>query len=114
MAINTSQIGFVACSSTNVTSSGYVTIPFGTEAANPGTFPSTPISVSKLQITDTTGKILKIAYGDSGSEVDMYTNAPSGTIVISKYFPPNVRLSVRAIDSSNNASSGYIAVSLVP
>lgn len=114
MAANISQIGFIACASTNVTSTSYVQINFGTEAANPATYPNTPISCGKLQITDTSGKILKIASGASGSQVDMYTCSPNGSIIVNQYLAPNTSLWAKAIDSTNNASTGYISVSLVP
>lgn len=118
MSANTSQIGFIAAASTNISSSAYVEIPFGTEAANPATFPNLPISTSKLQITDTTGKLIKIAYilagGAASSQIDMCTVAPNASIVISKYFAPGATLYAQALDSSNNATTGYVVVSLIP
>ena len=114
MAANTSQIGYIAASSTNITSSAYVQIPFGTESANPNSYPNLPISVKALQITDTTGKLIKIAFGPSGSQTDMYVVEPNGSIVVSIYFQPGVSLWAQALDSTNNASNGYIVVSLIP
>lgn len=114
MAANTSQIGFIAASSTNITSTTYVQIPFGSEAVDPLYYPATPISVKGLQITDTTGKLIKIAFGSAGSQTDMYVVAPNASIVISKYFQPGISLWVQSLDSSNNASSGYVVVSLIP
>lgn len=113
MAANTSHIGFIDCSSKNVDQSSYVQIPFGSQDVNPITFENTGINASKIEITDTTGKILKIASGPAGSQVDLFTCAPSATIVINNiYIPINTPLWVTALDSTNAASTGYIVVSL--
>jgi hypothetical protein len=90
-----------------------VQIPFGTESANPNSYPNIPTSASKLQITDTTGKIIKLAIGVAGSQMDICTVYPNGSILINQYLAPGAAIWLQAIDSSNNASTGYVAVSLI-
>lgn len=116
-APNTSQIGFIAASTTNISSSAYVQIPFGTQVGNPSTYPNLPVSTSKIQITDTTGKLIKLAYILPGSnllQTDFLTVAPNASILINYYFAPGAALYLQSIDSSNNATSGYVVVSLIP
>lgn len=114
MAVDTSHSGFVACATTNITSSAYIQIPFGSETVNPSTYPNSAISCSKMEITDTTGKILKIATGTADNQVDQFTCAPNETIIITNfYLPANTAIWAKAIDATNNASTGYLAVSLM-
>jgi hypothetical protein len=101
MAANTSQVHVTVYSSTNVSTSAYTEL-----------FSSTPIACSKLEILDTSTKILKLAVGPDGSEVDICTIAVSGTIVVPYYIPQGSRISIKAIDAT--ASSGYNVTSLLP
>lgn len=87
-------------SSGNVGTSAYVEIT-----------PSTPISCSKLELTDSSGKMVIVAKGLAGSEVDLGVCPVSGSIVIPIYLPPGTRLSLKAIDAS--ATTGFNAVSLI-
>lgn len=88
-----------AYASTNVTTSAYVQLTAAT------TVPSTAVIVS-----DTSGKILKIAIGASGHEVDKLYIGPSELGV--RYpliVPKGSRISVKAIDAS--ATTGYLLLS---
>lgn len=100
MAVNTTQVNVLSYSSTNVTTSDYVTL-----------FASTPISVSKIQILDSSTKILKVAIGASGDEIDICTCPVSGTVIIPVFIPQGTRISIKAIDAS--ATTGYNVVSLL-
>lgn len=92
-------INVLSYASTNVTTSAYVTL-----------IASTP-SFSKLQITDTSGELLKIAVGAAGSEIDICTCAVSGSIIVPVYVVAGQRLSIKAINAS--ATTGYNAVSFL-
>lgn len=59
----------------------------------------TSITASSILATDTSGKILKLAIGASGQEVDLY-QLPSGS-----------RLSLQAIDATT--TTGYTVVTLL-
>ena len=99
-AVNTSQVNVFSYSSTNVTTSAYVTL-----------VSSTPIAVSKIQICDTSTKLLKIASGSAGNEIDLFTVQISGCVIIPIYLIPGLRLSIKAIDA--NATSGYNTLSFI-
>lgn len=99
-AANTSQVNVFSYSGTNVTTSAYVTLLI-----------STPFTVSKLQVCDTSGQVLKIASGIAGSEVDLFTNQVSGCVIIPIYLLVGQRLSIKAISAS--ATTGYNTVSFV-
>jgi len=71
---------------------------------------STP-SFSKIQILDTSGKILKLAIGAVGSEVDICSCPLSSSIIVPIYVPAGQRLSIKAIDA--NATTGYNVVSFL-
>jgi hypothetical protein len=90
-------------SSTNVTTSAYVTL-----------VSSTPIPTTQIIVCDNSGHILKIASGAPGSEVDLFTVALSACIDIQlgAAIPASTRLSIRAIDAT--ASSGFNTVSFIP
>jgi len=100
-AANTSQMAVHAYSTGNVTTSAYTEL-----------VASTSISVGKLEVCDTSGKLLKIASGASGSEVDILTTTVSGCVIVPYYLAKGTRLSIEAIDA--NATSGYNTVSLIP
>lgn len=101
MAANTSQVNVLSYSGSNVTTSAYTTL-----------FNSTPISCSKLQILDTSTKILKLAVGPAGSEVDVCSVAVSGVVVLPYYVVAGSRISIKAVDAT--ASTGYNVTSLIP
>lgn len=72
---------------------------------------SVPTSVSQLEICDTSTKIIKIATGATGSEVDIATAPVSGCIMITNlYIPAGTQISIKAIDAS--ATSGYNLLSI--
>lgn len=100
MAANTSQVNVFSYSGTNVTTNAYVTL-----------LNSTPYTVSKLLISDSSGQLVKIAYGLPGSEVDIFSCAVSGSIVVPYYLPQGVRLAVKAISAT--ASTGFNVVSFL-
>lgn len=92
-------INVLAYATTNVTTSAYVTLVASIPAC------------SKIQILDTSGKILKLAIGAAGSEIDICTCPVTGSIVVPTYIPAGQRLSIKAIDAS--ATTGYNAVSFL-
>lgn len=101
MAVNTSQVLVLNYSSTNVTTSAYTQLVL-----------ATPISTSKIQISDSSGYIVKLAIGVSGSQTDICTNAISATTLIPFYLPTGTTLWVKSINEST-ISSGYLTVSLL-
>lgn len=101
MAANTSQVNVLSYGSTNVSTSAYTTL-----------FASTAISCGKIQILDSSTKILKLAIGAAGSELDICTIAVSGCIIVPYYIPAGSRISIKAVDA--NATTGYNVVSLIP
>lgn len=94
------QLYVYSYGSGSVTTSAYTTL-----------VTSTPITVSKLQVTDTSGQLLKIAVGNPGSEVDIFCAPVSGSQIINYYLQAGQRLSIKAI--SNTASSGYNAIAFL-
>lgn len=100
MAVNTNQVNVLSYASTNVGTSNYVTL-----------IASTSISISKLEILDTSTKIIKLAIGDSGNEIDICTCPVSGTIILPMYIPAGSRISAKAVDA--NATTGYNVLSLL-
>ena len=100
-ATNTTQVNVLSYSSTNVTTSSYVQL-----------VASTPISVSRLQVCDTSTKIIKIAMGAAGSEVDLFSGTVSGCVLVPYYIPAGNRLAIEAIDAS--ATTGYNVLSFIP
>lgn len=99
-AVNSAQVNVLAYASTNVTTSAYITL-----------VASSPVSVSKLEVCDTSGQILKIAVGASGSETDIVTTTVSGCIIVPIFLGSGVRLSIKAISAT--ASTGFSVVSFV-
>lgn len=72
---------------------------------------STPVSSGSLQICDTSGHLLKIAKGATGSEIDICTVQVSGCVVVPLYLPSGTQLNIRAIDAT--ASTGYNTIGLL-
>lgn len=101
MAADTSRVHVLSYSSTNVSTTGYTVL-----------IASTSETCARLQITDTSGKILKLAYGAAGSEVDFCGVPVSGTALVNYYIPPFTQISIKAIDA--NATTGYNILSLIP
>ncbi len=99
-AANTARVNVLAYASTNVTTSSYVEL-----------VASSPITVSKLQICDTSTKLLKIATGAAGSETDICTVQVSGCVVVPYFITSGTRLSIKAIDAS--ATTGYNTLSFL-
>lgn len=101
MAVNTDQVSVLAYASTNVTTSAYVTL-----------IASAAISCGRLQILDSSTKILKIAIGSAGNEIDICSTAVSGTVVIPYFIEKGTRISIKAVDAS--ATTGFNVLSLIP
>lgn len=101
MAAITNQLSTLSYVATNVTTSAYTQL-----------IASTPISISKLQILDTSGKILKIAIGEAGSEIDICSTSVSGIVIVPYYIPAGTRISIKAVDA--NATTGYNVLGLIP
>lgn len=95
------KVNVLSYSSTNVTTGAYVTL-----------IASTSIPTARLQILDTSGKILRLAIGAAGSEVDICSTAVSGVVIIPYYIPAGTRIAIEAIDA--NATTGYNVLSLIP
>jgi hypothetical protein len=76
---------------------------------------STPITVSQLYICDTSGQVVKIAFGGAGSEVDAIVAPVSGCALfpVNPYLPAGSRISIRSA-TILPASTGYNAISLLP
>ncbi len=100
-AANTTQVNVLSYSSTNVTTSAYVQL-----------VASSPITASKLQVCDTSTKILKIASGAVSSETDLFTVQVSGCVVLPYFLVAGTRLSIKAVDAS--ATTGYNTLSFIP
>jgi len=98
------QIYSIDTASTNVTSGAYVEL-----AA------STPFNTLRILATDTTGKILKLAVGAAGQEVDLFQLPVNGSQLIPlsslSNVPAGSRLSLKALGAS--ATSGLSAITLL-
>lgn len=99
-AVNTSQVNVLSYASTNVTTGAYVTL-----------VASTPVSVSSVQMCDTSTKLLKVASGAVSSEKDLFTVQISGCVIIPYFIQAGTRLSIKAIDA--NATTGYNTLSFL-
>lgn len=89
-----SNVNIFSYATTNVSTSAYTTLVI-----------STPITVSKILVCDTSGELVKIAVGLPGEEVDIFSAPVSSSIIISYYLIAGQRLSIQAI--SNNVTNGY-------
>lgn len=98
------SLNALSYSSTNVTTSAYVTL-----------IGSTLIPCSQIMITDTSGKLLKLAVGGVGAEIDLFQVPVSGTVVINlqalSVIPLGSRVSLKAIDAT--AATGYHVTTLI-
>lgn len=98
------QLLSINTSTTNVTTSAYVTL-----------VAATTIPTASLLCTDTTGRILKLAVGAAGQEVDLFQLPVSGSIEIPlgslSMIPVGARLSLKAINA--NATAGFSCATLL-
>lgn len=86
-------------STTNVTTSVYVTLDA-----------STKVSCSALSVVDTSTQLLKLAVGAVGSEIDICTFQGNGSpVLVPAFISSGSRLSLKAISAS--ATSGFNSVS---
>lgn len=93
------SVNVLSYSTTNVTTSSYVTL-----------ITSLSSTVGNMQITDTSGQLLKLAYGPVGSEVDFAIVPVSGSIYITNlYILPGARISIKAINATANTGFNTIA-----
>lgn len=67
---------------------------------------STPLSVSKFQVTDTSGQLLKIAKGAVGEEISFCTTPGNGSVIIPCFLQAGERLSIKAINNVT-VNSGF-------
>lgn len=72
---------------------------------------STIIASDRLLVCDTSGKLIKIAIGAIGSELDLFTATPNACIIIPHLLAAGSRLSLKAIDAA--ASNGFATISLL-
>lgn len=86
-------------STTSVTTGAYVQLVASTSAA-----------VSQLEIFDSSGQTLVLAFGGSGSEVDKIYITPGGNGIVPLAIPSGTRLSIKAV--SANATEGEISINL--
>lgn len=97
---NTPQ-GFIRndYTATNVTTGAYVQLTAATATA-----------LRAIEVFDSSGQSLKIAFGAAGSEVDKFAVLPGGNGRIPCVIPSGTRLSVKAV--SGTASSGELIINL--
>ena len=100
-AVDTTLVNILDYSSTNVTTGAYVTL-----------VASVPRATSSLQVCDTSTKLLKLAKGSSGNEVDLFTVQISGCVIVTTLLEKGSRLSIKAVNS--NATTGFNTVSFLP
>ncbi len=97
----TTGVNVFSYAGTNVTTSAYSTL-----------VASTPYDVTKIELCDTSTKVLKIATGAASSEHDAFTVWVSGCVVLPAIIPAGTRLSIKAVDAS--ATAGYNTLSFFP
>lgn len=100
MAVVTDRVNVLSYAGTNVTTGAYVTL-----------IASTAKATAHLEITDTSTKILKLAIGAAGDEIDICSVPVSGTVVVPYWIPKGTRISIKAIDAT--ATTGYNVLSLL-
>lgn len=69
---------------------------------------STSADVKQLEIFDSSGQLLVVAFGAAMSEVDQFYILPGGNGTIRCDIPAGTRISIKAV--SANATSGYLAI----
>lgn len=103
MAENTNAVLKTSYSATNVGSNAYTVItPAG----------GTVVSFARIQVTDTSGHLVILAYGPTGAEVQFATCAVSGSVIIPVFFPLGTQIQIKAVDISS-ITTGYNVVSLL-
>ena len=93
--------GFVrnVYSTTNVTTSAYTQL-----------IASTSGITNVMEIFDSSGQTLKIAFGASGSEVDQFIVTPGGNGRITIFIAAGTRISIKALSAT--ASAGEVDINL--
>jgi hypothetical protein len=86
-----------AYGSVNVTTAAYVQL-----------VASTTLPTSSMEIFDSSGQTLKIAFGSAGNEVDQFQITPGGNERIPVLIPVGTRVSIKAI--SANATTGELDI----
>lgn len=99
-ALDVSQILIHQYASTNVTTGAYVQLTA-----------STTSEIKKLQIFDSSGEMLVLAVGGSGSEVNKLYIFPGGNGDIDVSIPAGSRLSIKAV--SGTASVGTLLINCI-
>ncbi len=88
-------------SGTNVTTAAYVQLVAATSA-----------NTSRLQIFDSSGSALVVAFGAAASEVDQFYIPPGGApFTVDVFIPKGTRVSIKAVDA--NATSGQLLISFL-
>ncbi len=87
--------------------SDYVSVPV-TTAAYVQLVASTATQAQQIEIIDTSGQFLYLAFGAAASEVDQFIISPGGNGRFPLLVPASTRISIKAIDAS--ATTGAIAV----
>lgn len=80
---------------------------------------ATPITVTQMYVCDTSGQLVKVAAGASGSEVDLFSAPVSGCALfpVNPYLVAGSRISLKSTGLSlvsGGASTGYNSISLLP
>lgn len=94
-----SYVNVYSYSGGNVTTSAYTSV-----------WSSTPISAGHLEICDTSGHILYVAIGASGSQQNIFSTVVSGCIIVPTFVPAGSQVWLKAIDA--NATTGYSVISV--
>lgn len=85
-------------STTNVTTSAYVTL-----------IDPLPESANRITVYDSSNSAMKIAVGPAGSEHDETVSPPGGSEEINQLFSKGQRISLKALDA--DATAGELIVS---
>lgn len=93
------KVNVYSYSSGNVSTSAYTVL-----------LASMPYSSSHLEICDSSGHLLKIATGATGSEMDVASVPISGCIIVPLYIAAGTQISIKAIDA--NATTGFNVISI--
>jgi len=91
-----------AYGTTNVTTSAYVTLG------------NAPITSGTALVCDSSGQIVKIAFGSVGNEVDQFTGFINGCVMVplTMNISSGTRISLKAVSAS--ATTGFFTLSLFP
>lgn len=103
-AANHANVLSLNAATTNVTTSAYVQL-----------VASSPVATTNIVVSNSTGQVLVIAFGASGSEIDQIAVAPTTGLVnldLGSILPAGSRVSVEALGAS--ATTGFVTVSLIP